>query len=159
MLDKIDLKILAILQKDSRTTYREIARKVKLQPPSVIDRVKKLEKEGIIKKYGAILNEKKIGIDVTAFIGVYIEHPQYIESFEESIKTINEDILECHHVTGDYTLLLKVKTQNTTSLEKLIKEIRSITGVVKTYTMVVFSTLKEECSVSLKNTPEKPVVL
>lgn len=152
MLDKTDLKILGILQKDSRTTYREIAGKVKLQPPSVIDRVKKLEKEGIIKKYAAILNEKKIGIDVTAFIGVYTEHPRYIESFEKSIETINEDILECHHVTGDYTLLLKVKTQNTTSLEKLIKKIRSITGVVKTYTMVVFSTLKEECSVSLKNT-------
>jgi Lrp/AsnC family transcriptional regulator, leucine-responsive regulatory protein len=150
MLDRIDTKILRILQNDSRTTYRDIAKKVKLQPPSVIERVKKLEKEGIIKRYVTVIDEKKLGIDVTAFIGVYVEHPQYIDSFEKAITNINEDILECHHVTGDYTLLLKVKTRNTTTLEKLIKELRSITGVVKTYTMVVFSTLKEDCVLPVK---------
>lgn len=152
MLDNIDIKILSILQKNSRTTYRDIARKVKLKSPSVIERVKKLEKEGIIKKYVTIIDEKKLGIDVTAFIGVYIEHPQYIDTFEKAISNINEDILECHHVTGDYTLLLKVKTRNTTTLERLIKELRGITGVVRTYTMVVFSTLKENCVVSIQET-------
>ena len=153
-LDRIDRKILSILQRDSRTTYRDIAKKVKLQPPSVIDRVKKLEKEGIIKSYVTVIDEKKLGVDVTAFIGVYIEHPQYIDSFEKAIAGINEDILECHHVTGDYTLLLKVKTRNTTTLERLIKELRGITGVVRTYTMVVFSTLKEDCVVPVKEPAE-----
>ncbi len=154
MLDRIDLNILSILQKDSRATYRDIAKRVKLQPPSVIERVKKLEKEGVIKKYITVIDEKKMGIDVTAFIGVYIEHPQYIDSFEKAIANINDDILECHHVTGDYTLLLKVKTRNTTTLEKLIKELRGITGVVKTYTMVVFSTLKEDCVLPVKEPAE-----
>ncbi len=149
-IDSIDTKILSILQKDSRTTYRDIAKLVKLQPPSVIDRVKKLEKTGVIKRYVTVVDEKKLGIDVTAFIGVYIEHPQDIDSFEKAIAGINDDILECHHVTGDYTLLLKVKTRNTTTLERLIKDLRGITGVVRTYTMVVFSTLKEECVVSVK---------
>ncbi|MCL4558459.1 MAG: Lrp/AsnC family transcriptional regulator [Deltaproteobacteria bacterium] len=150
IIDSIDTKILSILQKDSRTTYRDIAKMVELQPPSVIDRVKKLEKAGIIKRYVTVVDEKKLGIDVTAFIGVYIEHPQYIDSFEKAIADINEDILECHHVTGDYTLLLKVKTRNTTTLERLIKDLRGITGVVRTYTMVVFSTLKEDCVVPVK---------
>ncbi len=150
MLDTIDTKIINILQKDSRTTYRDIAKKVRLQPPSVIERVKKLEREGIIKRYVTLIDEKKLGIDVTAFIGVYIEHPQYIDSFEKAIAGISDDILECHHVTGDYTLLLKVKTRNTTTLEKLIKELRGITGVVRTYTMVVFSTLKEDCAIPVR---------
>jgi|YelNatPaOPRAMG01_1025707.scaffolds.fasta_scaffold02175_3 Lrp/AsnC family leucine-responsive transcriptional regulator len=154
MLDKTDIKILNILQNNSRTTYKDLAHKVKLKSPSVIDRVKKLEKEGIIKKYVTIIDEKKIGIDVTAFIGVYIEHPQYIDSFEKAITSINEEILECHHVTGDYTLLLKVKTRNTSTLERLIKELRGITGVVRTYTMVVFSTLKEDCVVPVKELEE-----
>lgn len=148
MLDDIDIKILEILQESGRKPLSEIATKVRLSPPSVLERVKKLEEKGIIKKFTAILDAKKVGKDITAFIGVSIIHPQYIENFETSIEKF-EDILECHHVTGEHTLFLKVKTKDTSTLEQLIRSIRSIEGVTRTLTSVVLSTKKEDTKINL----------
>jgi Lrp/AsnC family leucine-responsive transcriptional regulator len=149
-MDKIDLNILDLLQDQGRMPFSEIANKVNLTPPSIMERIKKLEDKGIIKKYTAILDAKKLGNDISAFIGVYISHPRYIEEFERGI-TKYDDILESHHVTGEYTLLLKVKTKNTTTLEALIREIRSMKGVTRTLTTIVLSTRKEETRVNIKN--------
>lgn len=142
-LDEIDIKILSLLSKDGRIHYNDIAKNTKLKPPSVIERIRKLEKEGVIKGYTALINEKKLGIDITGFIGVNIDHPRNINNFESAIKELKKEILECHHVTGEFTLLLKVKAKNTEELEKLIEKIRSTNGVVKTHTMIVFSTITE----------------
>lgn len=143
-IDEIDRKILALLSKNGRIHFKEIAKKVQLKSPSVIERVKKLESEKIIKGYTVLIDEKKLGVDITAFIGVNIDHPQNIENFEHVAEALKEQILECHHVTGEFTLLLKVKAKNTADLEKLIGKIRSTKGVVKTHTMVVFSTITEK---------------
>ncbi len=148
MLDEIDIKILEMLQENGRKPLSDIAAKVKLSPPSVLERVKKLEEKGIIKKFTAILDAKKVGRDITAFIGVSIIHPQYIENFETSIEKF-DDILECHHVTGEHTLFLKVKTKDTSTLEQLIRAIRSIDGVTRTLTSVVLSTKKEDTKINL----------
>lgn len=142
-IDEIDKKILSLLSQNGRIHYKEIAKKVHLKPPSVIERIRKLEADKIIKGYTVLLNEKKLDIDITGFIGVNIDHPKNIDNFENVTKELKQEILECHHVTGDYTLLLKVKARNTAELEKLIGKIRSTKGVIKTHTMIVFSTIKE----------------
>lgn len=142
MLDYTDLKILSILQQHGRRHLAEIAKEVDLSPPAVMERVKKLETRGIIKGYHALLDAKKVGKDITAFIGVSISHQRYSETFP-SYMAGKEDVLECHHVTGDESFILKVKTADTASLEKLLAEIRSMEGVSRTITKVVLSTSKE----------------
>jgi Lrp/AsnC family transcriptional regulator, leucine-responsive regulatory protein len=140
--DAIDFQILAALQEHGRIALTKLAEQVGLSAPSVIERVKKLEDSGIITGYHASVDARKLGKDVTAFIGVSIGHPRTIKLFEERVESL-DDVLECHHVTGEHTVLLKVKTANTGSLENLIRTIRLINGVIRTETMVVLSTHTE----------------
>jgi Lrp/AsnC family leucine-responsive transcriptional regulator len=119
-----------------------------LSAPSVMERVRKLENAGIIKGYHALLDARKVGLDISAFIGVSISNPQLLAAFEEWVDSIPQ-VLECHHVTGGHTLLLKVKTQNTEDLEQLISRIRSMEGVASTETMVVLSTHTERVEIAL----------
>ena len=155
--DDMDFRILAVLQDDCRTPLARIGKVVGLSPPAVLERIKKLEVAGIVTGYRATLDGRKLGLDITAFIGVNISHPTRIGEFEERIAAI-ADVLECHHVTGEYTLLLKVKTANTSSLERLISQIRSLEGVARTETMVVLSTHTERVHVALHPTAAPPVV-
>lgn len=142
MLDPLDLKILSILQSHGRSHLAEIAKEVELSSPAVMERVKKLESHGVIKGYQAVLDAKKVGKDITAFIGVSISHQRYIDEFASRMVR-QHDVLECHHVTGDESFILKVRTANTDSLEKLLGEIRSVEGVTQTVTKLVLSTPKE----------------
>lgn len=155
-LDAIDLQILNILQTNGRIPHTKLADQVGLSAPSVIDRVKKLEDGGLITGYYAAVDARRLGKDVTAFIGVSISHPKTIGLFEQTVNLL-EDVLECHHVTGEHTLLLKVKTENTTSLERLISSIRSIEGVARTETMVVLSTHTERNTIAVHANGETPV--
>jgi Lrp/AsnC family transcriptional regulator, leucine-responsive regulatory protein len=148
-LDEIDLGILNALQANCRTSLARIGEQVDLSAPSVVERVKKLEDSGVIRGYHAVLDARRLGMDITAFIGVSISHPKGIARFEQEVDAI-DDVLECHHVTGAYTLLLKVKTVNTSSLESLISRIRSIDGVEQTETMVVLSTHSERTELHLR---------
>ena len=142
MIDYIDLKILSILQNSGRSRLADIAEEVELSAPAVFERVKKLEVNGVIKGDQALLDGKKVGKDITAFIGVSIGNQQDIDKFATQMLR-NPDVLECHHITGDESFILKVKSANTTSLEKLLAEIRSVEGVTRTVTRVVLSTAKE----------------
>ena len=142
MIDQIDLKILSILQNSGRSRLADIADEVELSAPAVLERVKKLEVNGVIKGYQALLDGKKVGKDITAFIGVSIGNQRDIDRFAAQMLR-NPDVLECHHITGDESFILKVKSANTTSLEKLLGEIRSVEGVTRTVTRVVLSTAKE----------------
>jgi Lrp/AsnC family transcriptional regulator, leucine-responsive regulatory protein len=149
-LDSIDLQIISILQEHGRISHVKLGEQVGLSAPSVIERVKKLEDGGIISGYHASVDAKRLGRDVTAFIGVSIAHPKTIALFEETVDLL-DDVLECHHVTGEHTVLLKVKTANTASLEKLIRAIRLIEGVARTETMVVLSTHTERHQIVVTN--------
>jgi Lrp/AsnC family leucine-responsive transcriptional regulator len=141
-LDVIDLQIINLLQEHGRIPLVKLGEQVGLSAPSVNERVKKLEDSGIITGYHASVDAPRLGKDVTAFIGVSILHPKTIRLFEEAVSML-EDVLECHHVTGQHTLMLKIKTDNTSSLERLISAIRSIEGVARTETMIVLSTHTE----------------
>ena len=147
-LDDIDRGILALLQDNCRTSLARIGEQVGLSAPSVVERVKKLEDSGVIQGYHADLDAKRLGIDITAFIGVTVDHPRLLITFENEIRDV-AGVLECHHVTGAYSLMLKVKTENTSSLERLISRLRSIEGVDRTETMVVLSTHIEGARIPL----------
>ncbi len=147
-LDEIDRHILALLQENCKLPLAKIGEQVGLSAPSVIERIKKLEDNHVIAGYRAILDARRLGKDVTAFIGVSISHPKLIGEFEKEIAEL-DGVLECHHVTGQHTLLLKVKTASTSSLEELISKIRSIEGVDRTETMVVLSTHTERTQIPI----------
>lgn len=147
-LDAIDLEILNLLQENCKVPLAKIGKQVGLSAPSVIERIKKLEDNGVIVGYRAMVNARRVGKDVTAFIGVSVGHPRRIEPFEQQVGELPE-VLECHHVTGQHTFLLKVKTKNTSTLESLIRAIRSIAGVERTETMVVLSTYIERTQIVL----------
>jgi Lrp/AsnC family leucine-responsive transcriptional regulator len=147
-LDEIDLHILALLQENCKQPLAKIGDKVGLSAPAVVERVKKLEDNRVVVGYHAIVDARRVGRDVTAFIGVSIGHPRRIAEFEVQVAAF-DDVLECHHITGHYTLLLKVKTVNTSSLEQLISKIRSIEGVERTETMVVLSTHTERTQIAI----------
>jgi Lrp/AsnC family leucine-responsive transcriptional regulator len=141
-LDSTDLKILFILQNRGRSRLADIAEEVELSAPAVMERVKKLEASGVIKGYQALLDAKQVGKDIAAFIGVSIGHQRDIDKFAVAMLQY-PDVLECHHVTGDESFILKVKAANTGALEKLLAQIRSVEGVTRTVTKVVLSTAKE----------------
>ncbi|PLX67519.1 MAG: Lrp/AsnC family transcriptional regulator [Denitrovibrio sp.] len=142
-IDETDKQILNLLMKNARISYADIAKAVGMKSPSVIDRIKRLENLGIIKGYTAGINYKILVEDINAFIGVSIDNANHIDEFETSLQDIDTDIVSCDHVTGDYTFLLSVITKNTNSLSKLIKKLRTIEGVDKTNTILVFSTLMD----------------
>jgi len=142
VIDQIDLKILYILQTDGRRRLADIADEVDLSAPAVMERVKKLEASGVIQGYQALIDGKKVGKDITAFIGVSIGNQRDMERFANQMMRYR-DVLECHHVTGDESFILKVRLANTAALEKLLAEIRSVEGVTRTVTKVVLSTAKE----------------
>ena len=146
-LDEIDRRILALLEADCKMPLAKVGEKVGLSAPSVVERLRKLEAEGYILGYHAHLDSRRLGMDITAFIGVSIGHPRGIAIFEQQLEHLPE-VLECHHVTGGYTLLLKAKLRNTQALEGLIRKLRSIDGVERTETSVALSTKVERTSVA-----------
>ncbi len=148
-LDGIDLGILDLLQENCKQSLAQMGERVGLKAPSVLERIHKLEQAGVILGYSAVLDARRLGKDVTAFIGVSLAHPSHIERFEGELSSV-PDILESHHVTGEHTLMLKVRTANTASLERLIDWVRRIEGVTRTETTVVLSSHRESLRVGLE---------
>jgi len=141
MLDEIDVQILNILQMDGRIQRNRIAEKVGLTIPAVSERMRKLEKRGIIEGYHAKVNNAAIGKDVTAFVFVITSPSRNYEEFIRHTREVN-DIIECHSITGEGSHLLKIQSDNTSTLETLLSEIQSWQGVLQTRTYIVLSSYK-----------------
>lgn len=107
--DMIDRQILTLLQHDARLTTKEIADKLGKSPTAVYERIRRLENEGFIQQYVALLNREKIKKDITAFANVQLkEHAhQMLKEFEKAVVKLNE-VMECFHMTGSYDYLLKI---------------------------------------------------
>jgi Lrp/AsnC family leucine-responsive transcriptional regulator len=148
--DDTDIKILELLQENARIKRSEIAENIGLSLPSVTDRLNKLEENGIIVSYLTKLNHKKLGKDITAFIFVTSDSSSHYREFT-SHALQNNEILECHSVTGDGSHILKIRTDNTSTLEKLLAKIQSWKGVNSTRTSIVLSSHKECFTLDLKN--------
>ncbi|HHW31226.1 MAG TPA: Lrp/AsnC family transcriptional regulator [Clostridiaceae bacterium] len=146
-MDEVDVRILKILINNGRQTVSEISSQVNLSIPAVSERIRKLEKSGIIDKYIAVLNPKKLKKDITAVMFVGIERVKPVTEFLNLVNN-TDDILECHYIAGDYDYLLKITTENTSTLEKILNSIKSVKGVQKTKTVFVLSTTKDNKSVN-----------
>ncbi len=146
-MDWIDHRLVQALQVDGRATQLELSKQVKLSQPATAERMRKLEDAGVITGYSARVDATKLGKDVTAFVGVSIEHPKYFEQFAKKVLGLDE-VLECHRVAGADSYLLKVKTATTGTLDALLVEtLRTIPGVTRTNTTIVLASVKEETRV------------
>lgn len=143
-MDELDYRIVDLLQRDGRATQLEISRAVGLSQPAVAERIRKLEEREVITGYTARVDATKLGKDITAFIGVSIEHPKYFEGFAKKVLAMPE-VLEAHRVAGQDSYILKVRTSNTRTLDSLLVEtLRTISGVTRTHTTIVLTSIKEE---------------
>ena len=140
-LDDLDQKILFILQKNGRNSVSSIAEKINLSIPATSDRIKKLEDLDIIKGYRAIVNPKKIGLDLSALITIVSESSSNYEKIVEHANKMNE-IIECFATTGRGSHILIIQTKNTESLEKLLRKIQSWPNVIRTETQIILSANK-----------------
>ena len=150
-LDYKDKHLLEELQKNSRITNAELAKRIGLSPSSTLERVKKLEISGFIDKYIAILNPRKAGYSCFTFVEVKLarhgETP--VENFISSIALIPE-VLECHHITGEADFLLKVATKDIPAYEELIlHQLSALANVQTMKTSVVLSTFKSETKLTV----------
>lgn len=150
-MDEVDAQLLRLLQQDGRITNAELARRVGLSPPSVLQRVRKLEESGLIKGYVAILDQEKIGfkLQVIAMVSLALHQEQPIERFRQEVADIQE-VLECLHVSGDFDFLLKVVVPDMASYEKLVREkLSSINGVGKIHSCFVLAVNKQTSSLPI----------
>ncbi|MDN5352050.1 MAG: Lrp/AsnC family transcriptional regulator, leucine-responsive regulatory protein [Clostridiales bacterium] len=143
-MDKIDEAILEVLKENGRASASEISRRVKLSVPAVAERIRKLEQSEVIRQYTVKINRDKIEKRLLAFIFVNIDKTENIELFRKAIIQY-KDVLECHHVAGNYDYLLKVALEDTRALELFLsKKLKKIPGVSGSNTVIALGTLKEE---------------
>ncbi len=143
-LDAKDRRILELIQRDGKMSQALIARNVGLSTAAVNERLKKLEQSGVIRRFAALVDARAVGVQVTAFIEVFIEHPRFEEPFLKRILELDE-VQECHHITGEFSILLKVRVRDMESLRQLvIGQLSGMQGVRQTRTVMVLSTVKEE---------------
>ncbi|WP_130862962.1 Lrp/AsnC family transcriptional regulator [Bacilliculturomica massiliensis] len=146
-MDIIDVKILEVLQANSRVSISELSKKVNLSLSAVSERLKKLESSNVIEKYTVILNSQALDKELSVIMNISLENPHLTSDFLEFVRA-EDEILECHYVTGEYDYVLKITTRNTATLENLMNRIKGISGIKRTQTNVILSSVKHLYSVS-----------
>jgi len=148
-LDPIDKKILDLLQENGRMTNAQLAKDVGLSPPPMLERVRKLEKQGIIRKYVALVDPKKVDRGTMALVSVSLRLHQKnaIQEFVKEIQNIPE-ILECHHITGEEDYVLKVAIKDIEEYERFLREqLTRISGIRKITTSFILKTIKHQTKI------------
>lgn len=135
-IDKIDRAIMQILLKNARTPYTDIAQKLIVSAGTIHVRMKKLERMGVVLGTELIIDSAKLGYDLTAFIGVFLEKGMNYKDVIPALKKIDE-IIEAYYTTGGYSIFIKVVCRNTTHLRKVLNEkIQAVAGIQRTETMI-----------------------
>ena len=140
-IDKIDKKILDMLQQDGRSSASNIANEIDISIPTVTDRIKKLKEFGIIKGIHAVLDPKQLGLDVAAIITLISESSLHYKEVTKSAEKTPE-VLQCLSTTGKGSHMLFVVTHNSSTLEELLRKIQSWSGVIRTETQIILSDYK-----------------
>jgi DNA-binding Lrp family transcriptional regulator len=144
-LDKIDLKILKILQENSKITNLELSKRIGLSPAPTLERVKKLEQSGIIESYHAKVNPQTIGLNVKTFVLVSLawQKDNALNSFIDKVKDI-EEITECYIITGEADVLIKIVCKDIPTYEQLLfKTLSQIEEIERLKTLMTLSTVKD----------------
>ena len=152
MLDELDKALLRELQTDGRLTNVELARRISLSPPATLTRLKRLEKDGYIRNYAAIVDREKAGYDLLCFIQIGMQTHQFeqVENFRKLVQDMPE-VLECHHITGEYDYLLKVVFRSRKDLERFaVNRLTPIPGVSRIHTSLVFTEVKSITALPLE---------
>ena len=142
MLDEIDKKIIKVLEDDARTSLRKISELVKVSLGTVSNRVKKMEKNGVIKGYSVILDPDQIGWELNVVIGLRIQKGRLIEIQEKIAK--DSRVHGVYDVTGDFDSMVIARAKNRNDLDDLSKNVLSIDGVERSITHLVLNTVKEK---------------
>jgi len=140
-IDNTDRKILELLQEDGRIAASHIADELDISIPTVTERIKKLQESKIIQGIHAVLDPKQLGLDVSALITVISESSVYYKEFTKSAEETSE-VVQCFSTTGKGSHTLLVITQNSQSLEELLRDIQSWPGVARTETQIILSSYK-----------------
>jgi Lrp/AsnC family transcriptional regulator, leucine-responsive regulatory protein len=136
MLDDRDLEIIAALQDDARATYADVATRVRLSASAVHDRVRKLEQQGVIRRYSAIVDPEALGLFVTALIAASPLDPRQPDDLPQRVAEFPE-VEDCYSVAGEANYMLKVRTGTTAELEDLIRRLREKANVATRTTIVL----------------------
>jgi len=142
-IDDIDLRILDMLQRNGKLSQAKIAGAVGLTTPSVNERIKKMERHGMIKGFVALLDHEKMGLPITAYIDVALEHPRFEKSFIDDLERLLA-VQECHYLAGDFAYRLKVKAANPAALADFLQQrLLAIRGVQRARTCLSLASKKE----------------
>jgi Lrp/AsnC family leucine-responsive transcriptional regulator len=150
-LDAIDKKLLQFLQIDSKQTNKELSGKLNLSVTAVYERIKKLEREGIISKYVVLIDKKSVDKSFVTFCSIkLLQHTiDYVVQFEKEVKQIDE-VLECYHISGDYDYLLKVIVADMDEFrEFMVKKLTSISHIGSTHSAFMISEVKHTTAISV----------
>ena len=143
-MDSIDKKLLQLLQTDAKKTTKELALKLNLSVTAVYERIKKLEREGIIEKYVALINRLKVEKGFVVFCHLkLIQHTrEFVTTFEKEITQLKE-VIECHHVSGDYDYILKIAVKDMEAYrEFLVSKLTTLEHMGITHSTFMISEVK-----------------
>ena len=147
-LDETDIQILKTLQKDARESARHIAEKVNVSVPTVTERIRKLQENGVILGFQTAIDPSSIGLDVSAIITIISGSSQYYKEVTIAAEETPE-VVQCFSTTGNGSHMLYVVTKNSNTLEELLRKIQSWPGVARTETQIILSSYKPGSTIPL----------
>lgn len=149
--DAIDKKLLELLQLDSKQTNKELSNKLDLSVTAVYERIKKLERAGVIEKYVALVKKETVNKSFVAFCHIkLVQHSQeYVIKFEKDVANLKE-VLECYHISGDYDYLLKVLVKDMDAFrEFMVKKLTTISHIGSTHSTFMISEVKHTTAINV----------
>jgi Lrp/AsnC family leucine-responsive transcriptional regulator len=147
-LDQTDIQILKTLQKDARESASHIAEKVNVSVPTVTERIRKLQENGVILGFQTAINPSSIGLDVSAIITIISGSSQYYKEVTIAAEETPE-VVQCFSTTGNGSHMLYVVTKNSNTLEEMLRKIQSWPGVARTETQIILSSYKPGSTIPL----------
>lgn len=152
IFDSTDKQLLTLLQYDSKQTNKELSNKLNLSVTAVYERIKKLEREGFIDKYVALIKKEKVHNAFVAFCHIkLIQHSQeYVMKFEREVAKLNE-VMECYHISGDYDYLLKVLVKDMEAFrEFMVNRLTKIDHIGSTHSTFMISEVKHTTAINIQ---------
>jgi Lrp/AsnC family leucine-responsive transcriptional regulator len=143
MLDEVDRTLLSVLQQDGQVSYAELGARVGLSASAVNDRLKRLKAKGVLLRITAEVAPAALGREFLVFLLVEIADLRHEPAFLERMRE-RPEVLECHHIAGDYSYLLKLRLSGTGHLERFLGEqVKPVGGIQRTHSVIALSTVKE----------------
>lgn len=149
MLDQIDKSILKHLQMDAKMTIKELASKLNLTATPIYERIKRMEREGYIRRYSAVLDRQKLQLQLLVFCNISLDQHQdeFIVKFEKDIRKFPE-VLSCYHIAGMYDYLIKVAVKDMNAYQEFVsKKLASLDHIGKVQSQFVMAEIYESATI------------